>query len=510
MENYRESHKGDDLSDEEEAVSIVFPHKYPARTRGESKTRTRTDADVTREIASTMAKLQDRNADAVTGKIGDHYVRDLWGDLSKKRQDIYDLRLGMTSDRKALRELRRRKNDADNKMLSLIRQVLPRLGNDYRRSFADAQALRDEYTTQENHYEEREVVLDKLEGELELLETKFFAGLSQRAGADGDREDTRNVNGGSSQQDDMPIELRGISPDGPKEEMHPIYSQFQDAVGDFGLASESWHELLGARAEIDFKLTIDKHLEMERLDEEELEFLEEYPEEEARRSKELQEARERVERLRRLCEEHGVMRKHLPFQVFYVLRKHFPTAEDDESDLDDDVDLLENTHSRLVKPGRARPFLWRLMSQEAHLFGEEPVLPYKELDAAVEAAIPNPKRIRDAEEEMFLWEIFSSCPAHDISEFISRWLLQQLRISPHMAHLWYLSATDEEKSHPLAWQEEVLREWWQDDSLPIKGPEGSTRARDGESESSGGSGQHLSSSGGDIEVEGSVSLEAAV
>lgn len=496
-------------------MSIVFPHTYPARSRGGSRTRAKTDADVTREITNTMAHLQGHNSqEAITGKIGDRNVRDLWGELSKKRGDIYNLRFGMTSDRKSLREMRRRKNDADNKMLSMVRQLLPRIGHEYRRSFADAQALRDEYTTQENLYEAREVVLDNLEGELEVLETKFFAGLSQRAAADEESGEGPNATPEPPDHDDVPPELKGISRDGPPETIHPLYIRFQDAVGDFGLASESWHELLGARAEIEFKLTIDKHLEMERLDEEEMEFLSEYSEEEARLLKQLQEARSRVEHLRKLCVEQGVMRKHLPFQMVYVLRKHFPAEDDDEDDLGEDMELNDDAPSKLVKGARPRPFLWRLMSQEAHLFGEFPLLPPAALEVAKSLAPDDPrkqKRVRDAEEELFLYEIFSSCPAHDTSKFVSRWLLHQLRISPHMAHRWYNEATDEDQVDPLAWQERVLGEWGRDDALPIKGPVGSTRARDGENDSVGGRELPISSPGsGDLAVETRVGVEVAV
>lgn len=514
MESYRESHAGAGSSEEDETVSITFPHTYPARTRGESRTRAQTDADVTRVITTTMAELQGRTSqEAITGKIGDRNVRDVWGDLSKKRADIYGLRLGMTSDRKALRELRRRKNDADNKMLAMVRQVLPRIGSEYRRSFADAQALRDEYTTQENLYEAREVTLDDLEAELVLLETKFFAGLSQRAGADEKAEPAPNTPE-PSDHDDVPLELRGVSADGPPEDIHPLYSRFQDAVGDFGLASESWHELLGARAEIDFKLTIDKHLEMERLDEEELEFVSEYPEEEARRAKVLREARGRVERLRERCVREGVMRRHLPFQMVYVLRKHFPTEEDDENDLGEDMELVDSGPSKLVRAGGARPFMWRLMSQEAHLLGDFPMLPAEALEAAHDLPADDPRKarmVRDAEEEVFLHEIFATCPSHDTSEFVNRWLLHQLRISPHMAHLWYWGAGEEEREAPAAWMEFVLGEWWADDALPIRGPEGSTRGRDGEGEEGRKEGEEgeESSTGGDLAVEMGVGCEVA-
>lgn len=516
MERYRDSRReGDSSEEEEEPVPIVFPHTYPARSRGESRTRPKTDADVTREVTTTMAHLQGGNPqEAVTGKIGGRNVRDLWGELGRKREEIYNVRYGMTSDRKALREMRRQKNDADNKMLSMFRQVLPRIGIEYRRSFADAQALRDEYTTQENLYEAREVELDNLEWELEVLETKFFAGLSQRAMADGKREEAPNATPEPCDQDDVPLELKGISRDGPPETIHPLYSRFQDAVGDFGLASESWHELLGARAEIEFKLTIDKHLEMERLDEEELEFLSEYAEEEARRLKQLHETRSRVDHLRKLCVEQGAMRKHLPFQMIYVLRKHFPKEDDGDEDIGEDMELVDNTPFELVKGARARPFLWRLMSQEAHLFGEFPILPPQALKMAENLPSDDPRkpvRIRDAQEELFLYEIFSSCPVHDISEFVNRWLLHQLRISPHMAHLWYNEATDEEKADPLAWQEYVLDEWWRDDALPIKGPDGSTRARDGENDTEGEREPVILSPGnGDLAVDTRASVEVAV
>ena len=473
MENYRQS-RGDDYSSEEEGVPqrASLPLTYPARTREESRTRAATDADMAREITSTMARLQERNSqdEAVLGKIGGRDVRDLWGELRRKREDIYATRLEMTRDRKALRDLRHRKNDADNKMLSMIRRVLPKLGNEHRRSFADAQALRTEYTTQENNYESRELALDSLEAELLLLETKFFTGLSYRAGADKDTQWSPRTPSPPPDDADIPLELKGISPDGPQEATHPLYKRFQDAVGNFNLASENWHDLLSARAGIDFKLTIDKHLGLERLEEEEIEFLDEFPQEEARRSEELQEARGRVERLRDVCVEQGVMRRHLPLHILYVLYKHFPMSEDeDETDLGEDIDLSDDTPSQLVRKGRARPFLWRLMSQEAHLFGETPLLPPAALEAARKLPSDDAQRearIRDAEEEQFLHGIFNGCPAHNPAAFVNRWLFHQLRISPHMGHLLYNMEDEDAELDILAWQEHVLSAWWDEDVLP--------------------------------------------
>lgn len=472
MENYRQS-RGDDYSSEDEEVpqGASLPPTYPARTREESRTRAVTDADVAREITRTMARLQGRNSqdEAVSGKIGGRDVRDLWGELRRKREDIYAMRLEMARDRKALRDLRHRKNDADNKMLSMIRRVLPKLGNEHRRSFADAQALRTEYTTQENNYESRELALDSLEAELLLLETKFFTGLSHRAGADDDGQVDLRTPSPPLADADMPLELKGISPDGPQEVTHPLYKRFQDAIGDFSVASENWHDLLSARAGIDFKLTIDRHLGMERLDEEEVEFLDEFPQEEARRSEELQEARGKVERLRDACVEQGVMRRHLPLHILYVLYKHFPTSEDeDENDLGEDIDLSDGPPSELVKAGRARPFLWRLMSQEAHLFGEFPVLPPAALEAARKLPSDNAEKdtqVRDAEEEHFLHGIFSGCPAHNSTAFVNRWFFHQLRISPHMGYLFYKMGSEDAELDVLAWQEHVLEAWWDEDTL---------------------------------------------
>lgn len=473
-------------------MSTVFLPIYPATSRAGSRSRSKTRDDVVSEIASTMMQLQDRNSqgDKLPERIAGGNVQELWSNLRKKREDIYALRLDMTRDRKALRELRHRKNDADNKMLSMVRRVLPRLGNEHRRSFADTQALRSEYTKHEIRYENRELALDDLEAELVLLETKFFSGLSQRAGAADEEPSKRGPAPTPEPTDHMkgPLELRGISQDGPPENIHPLYRRFQDAVGNFGLATESWHDLLGARADIDFKLTISKHLEMDRLDEEELEFLSEYPEEEDRRSKELQEARRTVENLRKQCVERGAMRKHVPFHMAYVLRKHFPTEEDDENDLGEDIVLGDDTPTKSARV--ARPFLSRLMSQEAHLLGDFPVLPEEALEAA-EALHPDAPgrqiKLRDASEEMFLHRIFTDCPVHDSSAFVNRWLFHQLRRSAHMAHLVYnLVIGENQGRYPSEkWQEYLLETWWDDDALPMRGPDGSTRAHDGEHDGAG-------------------------
>ncbi|SPN98820.1 uncharacterized protein DNG_01861 [Cephalotrichum gorgonifer] len=513
MENYRQSYKGDDSSDDDDIVPAMFPPTYPALSRGGSRTRSRVKADAAQEITSTMVRLQDRNPqkEKVSGRIAGRDVEDMWSDLRAKREDIYSLRLEMTQQRESLRELRRRKDDADNKMLSMVRQVLPRLGDALRVSFAETEALRSEYATQENFYEAREVRLDELEVELVQSETQFFLGLSQRTGAD-----TRRVFSAAksdSGRAKVPLELMGISPDGPPEDIHPLYRQFQKAVGEFGLASESLHELLGARAEIDFKLTIDRHLEMERLDEEEREFLSEYEKEEKKRSTKLQKARGRVAYLRKACEDQGVMLRHLSFDMVYILRTHFPTEGDDGDDMGEDIVLGDNASP---STGLARPFLPRLMSQEAHLFGKFPVLPPEALEAAEGLPLDTPHRqmkVLRAQEEVELYHIFSSCPEHNVSAFVNRWLLHQLRISPHIGHLLYnltMGEDDGMSNRELRqWQEYMLESWWGDDAPQAKEPEGSTRARHGGHNGSEEQEKNIASSAEDLAVEGHVDVKAS-
>jgi hypothetical protein len=167
------------------------------------------------------------------------------------------------------------------------------------------------------------------------------------------------------------------------------------------------------------------------------------------------------------------MRKDIPFQLAYVLRRSFP-HESDERDLGEDIDLpeMQPLEDEGVGQGEgghrlARPLFPRLLVQEPHLFGEFPVLPEQALKAAVDLPEDDPtrdERIRDAEAELQWHEILAS-DKHRPSTMVDRWLFHQLRLSPRMAHLWVNLALSRGWSLRKSWEQDLLDSWWDDEMI---------------------------------------------
>jgi len=442
---------------------------------------------MTRSIANTVAQLEEQRrmapsaqttSQTIPQQAAGREIQKLWTNLRQKRQNLYEVRQDMVKDRLALQELRRRRIEADNKMLTIIRQLLPRLRNNLEKSLLGAQALWSEYGTLELNYEAQELALDHLEQEVVGLEMQFFAVLSQQQGVSDDQGiGTSSVqkNDKGAKEEDVPFDLKGIARDKPLEDIHPLYEEFQSAIGDFGLAQESWHELQAARQAIESKINITQHLEVTGLDEEEVDFLDNFSEDERQRAEDLRECQARVYHLKALCKERGIKRKHFSFQMVYLLHKFFP-GDRDNPELAEDMDLPDNPedYSHTI----ARPVFPRLLAQEPHLFGDFPILPGEALENAEnlpESDKRKPALVHNAEEEAFLDRIFTDMPRKNTSAFIHRWLYHQLRLSPFMAHtLLNTLGEDAERVDVRAWEEEVLRTWW-DDLRPSVGlPEAST------------------------------------
>ncbi|CAI4212959.1 unnamed protein product [Parascedosporium putredinis] len=321
-------------------------------------------------------------------------------------------------------------------------------------SFADAQALWSEYSTQERVNEAHESSMGQLE--TEVLHDESLTSS----------DDTESV-----VPDDLPLELVGIEADKHKEDIHPLYDQFQSEIGNLGVFQESWDELQAAKQNIDYKLSFTHLTEKVRLTEEEEDLLAEFPDEEYRIAQDLRESAALARRLRALCQEKGVLGQHLSFNMTYLLHKFFP-CDKDNPELGEDLDLLEkpeDTSSTL-----ARPLFPRLLSQSAHLFGDFPVLPEQQL-ARVQDLPENdehkPTLVQIAQEEVFLDRIFTDCNWKEPRNFVDRWLFHQLRSSSHVALTAFNTFEDTADSIDLVhWQERILDTWW-DASLPISPPQ---------------------------------------
>ncbi|KAF4451884.1 hypothetical protein F53441_5203 [Fusarium austroafricanum] len=393
----------------------------------------------------------------------------LWVKLKDQRVKLNDIKSQMAKKRKILRELRRQRDDADNDFMGVVRpmliaqqmQIATGLGTLERR-LADLQRLRTEYQASENDYEDLEVTLDEEEETLNRLEIRFFSllavgqtiPLEQPPGDDPKQEEDKNI----------PYHLMGISPDGPPEDQHPLYLDLMAAVGDLENAKEELDELLFLKEQHEGELKMKSAAGME-LNEAEIEFFDEFPLEEEQMRNSVTSLEKQVADLRKLCEEKGVMQKHLSSRVSYLL---YPENGYEDIELDD-VSVIQRS-----QPDLAHPTFPVLLSQPEHVMaGEFPLTPRGALKAA--AALPitdsvKPSRMQLASKEYSIDRLMLDHGEGGKGDFINRWLLHQLRLSSVNALLLHTTFT---KSRALKirdldrWQSDVLHYWWNDEGAEL-------------------------------------------
>lgn len=432
----------------------------------------------------------------------DDELRDLWTRLQDQRRETKELRTKMSAKRNEIRRLRDRKDDADNAFMRFVRPHLltgsrgPYASEDViSHYFEKMQNTRNEYNSAESEYEILEFELDREEKELQVIETQFFTllyGATRGNHADYTSED-------SEDEDYVPpsrTSLLGISGDRPAD-VHPLYRQLLDAVGDRELAREHHTDLILHRDSI----LVDLELELKRdsqgrsqggssiseeeleslksglaqmgaediktrfgatLREEDLEFLREFPEDEKAAREKLSETKREVDQLREECIKQGVMRKHVSYYEEYTIF----------SDVADPLPGANMTINGDAMPRKgdslADPRFPILLSNPMHVLAPEPLTVKAALRAATKLPKDDPTKAQQTAEAIkefginTLVEQFE--PEHK-SDYINRWLLHRLRISPLEVDLLYTIFSSFLKVINLRrWQDDVLHFWPRDDA----------------------------------------------
>ncbi|KAM5356416.1 hypothetical protein ACJ41O_003062 [Fusarium nematophilum] len=333
------------------------------------------------------------------------------------------------------------------------------------------QRLRTEYQALEGDYEELEVKLDEEEDELNTLETRFFSLLAVgHARALKPSSEVQPMHDEDKYAKDMPNDLKGISRDGPLDDLHPLYVELMSTVGDRENAKEELEELLFVNEQHKGEMKMKKAAGME-LSEYEVEFFTEFPSDEQQMRATVARLEEEVARLRQLCEEKGVMRKHLSARVAYLL---YPQEgyEDLDLDLDLDMDMDDDSVMREHQSDLAHPKFPVLLSQPEHVLPEKglPQTPRGALTTA--AKLPNtdpskPHRMQVASKEYAIDRLVVEYGEGGKGDFINRWLLHQLRRSSMSVLLLYKIFVNSQalKIRDLwRWQSDVLHYWWKDDT----------------------------------------------
>ncbi|KAH7152905.1 hypothetical protein EDB81DRAFT_649013 [Dactylonectria macrodidyma] len=411
------------------------------------------------------ATLSDASSESSEGEI-----EMLWTQLKEKRDKLNRMKAEMAKRRKELRDLRRRKDDADNAFMSVIRPMLisqrgalhtpPNLLD---RRLNEMQSLRTEYHFLEANYEGLEVMLDEEEAELNSLETRFFSLLAAgRTRLVRPQAESHSELEQSDYFQSMPVDLKGISPDGPPEDLHPLYVELMSTVGDLGNAKEDYDDLLFLKEQYDYDLEMKRTTGKGDVDEEVTEFYTEFPEEQKRMTGNVKRLEAEVGRLKHICEVQGVMRRHMSSRVEYLL---YPEREYE------DVDLEETDVIRERRPNLAHHKFPVLLSQPEHIMVPQTAL--EALKAAAMLSEDNPDKrakMQLASKEYAIDRLITDRETDSKAEFVDRWLLQQLRMSPMNAallHSTFISSRSLKIKDFWRWQSDVLHYWWRDGTAAL-------------------------------------------
>ncbi|KAJ9161186.1 hypothetical protein NKR19_g2481 [Coniochaeta hoffmannii] len=439
----------------------------------------------------------------------DSRVQALWVKLRDKRDAVQQLRLELSDKRKHLRELRRKKNEADNRFMGMVRPYLvagrglPGPGDMIIRQFEAMQRESNEYHDEEAEVEQLEAELDEEELSRETLETQFFTILYGASGGGSHREDSPSRSVAESYAPPSRASLLGIPADRPVD-IHPLYKQLLDAVGDRELAKEHHTELMMHRDSIlyDLQLTIKRErlrdaegrpdkvgalpdssdIELltgiadnpSRLDElqakyrtsigqENEEFLREFPREDAMLREKLKETKDEVDRLRQLCIDKGVMRKNAPYHEEYTI---FSDAGEPFSA---ETMSINQEHGPKREEALANARFPILLSNPRYVLEDDfPLTPRGALRAATKLPSDDqsrPQLVAEAMKEYGISTLVVESAADNKSDYINRWLLHRLRISPLEVELLYtIFSTELKVKNKRRWQEDVLYYWSRDDA----------------------------------------------
>jgi hypothetical protein len=398
-------------------------------------------------------------------------------------------------------------DDADNAFMNLMRddiatgRFLTYTSKVFVHHFEILQKSRNECQSEAVEVDQLEDQLVAAELDLEARETEFFATLFGCA-HDKEPQETSppsvsdmRIHDGSSR-----ASLLGISAERPPD-VHPLYEQLMDAVGDRENAKEHYTELMVHRGSILFDLelaikrerlrdaegrsdklsaVVDKadidllafttgdpgEMDEElgryktRIGSDNWNFLLEFPKQETLAIERVAVARAQVDRLRQLCIDKGLMRKHVPYYEEYII------FDDTGKALHDETMSISGEQSPRHRELPARSRFSILLSNPRHVLQLD--TPFTALKKSIELPKDDPTRpqqVADAIKEHSISTLLVEIQAEDKSEFVNRWLLQRLRMSSleiEMLYAVFVLNTRLKVRNDRRWQEDVLFFWSRD------------------------------------------------
>ncbi|KAH8887498.1 hypothetical protein GQ53DRAFT_630265, partial [Thozetella sp. PMI_491] len=400
----------------------------------------------------------------------------LWVKLEEQRRNLRLRRREMAAKRREVRSIQRKMCEADNAFMNSLRPLFvtrgapPRAPDALERQLKELQDLRDDYNAAMSAYESMEDDLIHDEAELHTLESRFFTTLYRSADhQDGSPEGSEDTDDDEGQAEDRPpsrTSLLGISGD-LEDDIHPLYRALLDAVGERELAHEHYSEIMTHRDAILYDLEM--NLKLDRLREsrdktsEGAAFLLDFSREEELARESLNDTMMEVRRLRDLCKQKGAMRKYPPYYEEYMIHV---AAGDEASPPPSNMTIHRQSLSSTEDEDLGHPFFPILLTNPSHVL--LPITPRMALRNAVKLPKDDPNRalrVAHAMKEFDITNLLGESREEDKSDYINRWLLQKLRVSPMEVRVLLSAWTPKVRIvNNRRWQEDVLYFWTRDEA----------------------------------------------
>lgn len=414
-----------------------------------------------------------------------------WFRVADQKSKISDLRDRLSKARRQTRKARVEKDTADNAFMALLRPLRLTASNptsqDLKAAPVSGEALNSGLDLsrlqdfldkmQETRYrcQASEVALETLEEELDIAQDELdhlerLLINDSRPGAPQLSEEAETKHAA------MPESLMGLEEE-PVENYHPLYMRFMLVLQDHGLAEEEYHNHLARKAAIDddlhrLELRQKYHQDYymkhsKQLDDADLEFLLSFEKDEKKLLDRIERLSNEADYLREQCFEKGVVPRYAELMEIYSYYPwEFSVDPDPAVDSDQGFDTTTAPYTTATR-------FWILLSNPYHLLEDEPVTAATALEMADAALARDPDNFEKKElrksalKEFIIEHLIRDTRPEDKGNFISRWALHKLRISPGEVELMYSIFTNETGLHihdVHRWQHDVLYFWSRDEA----------------------------------------------
>lgn len=413
-----------------------------------------------------------------------------WFRVVDQKTKISALRDRLSKARRQTRNARVEKDAVDNAFMSLLRPLrfttssptaqdlkAAHIAGDALNSGLDFSRLQDHLDKmQETRHrcQASEMALETLEDELDIAQEELdhlerLLINDSRPGAPQLSEDAETKHAA------MPESLMGLEEE-PVENYHPLYMRFMLTLRDHGLAEERYHNHLARKAAIEddlhrLELRQKYHQDYtkypKQLDTTDLEFLLGFEKEEKKLLDRIERLSDEADSLREQCFKEGVVPRYAELMEIYSYYPwEFSVDPDPAVDSDQGFDTATAPYTTTTR-------FWILLSNQYHLLEDEPVTAETALKMADTSLARDPDNFEKKElrksalKEFIIEHLIRDTRPEDKGNFINRWALHKLRISPGEVELMYSIFTNETGLHihdVHRWQHDVLYFWPRDEA----------------------------------------------